>query len=201
MEYAIGGVKPIVADLANYSAIRLLHIGHPQYRQGPQAKSSLQPEVPGGLGCVTQLRNGSMTQLGNISCGQSETVGWSTSCPTTTIVNGQLHRACRTRFSGVCWLYARALFHNLDPPRPLGMIESNFGGTSDTLWSSPTALAKCGNDTRNNQQHPNSVANLWFTMIGPLLRSTISAVVWCAFLARLFLYIIYLQILWFIMDA
>ena len=46
--------------------------------------------------------------LNNASCGQSESVGWSTPCTNMTNV-----RTCRERFSAICWLYARAVYANL----------------------------------------------------------------------------------------
>jgi hypothetical protein len=48
---------------------------------------------------------------------------------------------------GVCvgWFFGRDLYKSLTPPRPLGLIETNVGGTPDQHWSSPEALAKCKN--------------------------------------------------------
>jgi len=44
-------------------------------------------------------------------------------------------------FSGVCWLFGRDLFRKYG--RPIGLIESDYGGTRVEAWSSPDALSKC----------------------------------------------------------
>ena len=49
---------------------------------------------------------------------------WSKPCTTTnnkTLCN-------RGGFSAACWFYGRDIFDKLDPPRPLGLIETNVGG-------------------------------------------------------------------------
>lgn len=47
-----------------------------------------------------------------------------------------------THFSAVCWLYGKLLFEELG--YPIGLIDTNWGGTPVEAWSSPDALAKCG---------------------------------------------------------
>jgi len=44
-------------------------------------------------------------------------------------------------FSAVCWLYGKYLSQHLN--YPLGLIETNWGGTAIEAWSSPDALAVC----------------------------------------------------------
>lgn len=44
-------------------------------------------------------------------------------------------------FSAVCWLYGRDLYDTYKVP--IGLISSDWGGTSIDKWSSPDALAKC----------------------------------------------------------
>jgi len=44
-------------------------------------------------------------------------------------------------FSAVCWLFGRDLF--LKYGRPIGLINSNYGGTRVEAWSSPDALSRC----------------------------------------------------------
>ena len=85
-------------------------------------------------------------------------------------------RTCRGSFSAVCWMMGRALFAALDPPRPIGLMQASWGGTSDTLWSSPTALAQCGlYDAANDNS---SKTTLWNSAVVPLLRTTIRSAVW-----------------------
>ena len=101
-----------------------------------------------------------MPCLGNVSCGQAMSNGWGPPCNTS--LPGT--KGCRAKFSAVCWLFGKDLAANLVPKRPLGLIESSFGGTADEDWSSPDALVKCG--TRKSSV-------LWYGMIYPLLRTTI----------------------------
>ena len=93
--------------------------------------------------------------------------GWQQPCPQ--------GKWCDTGFSAVCWLFARDISLKLDPPRPLGMIETNVGGTPDEKWSSPDALAHC-NLTSNNPHDGRS--SLWNGMVVPLLNTTIKGAIW-----------------------
>jgi len=45
-------------------------------------------------------------------------------------------------FSGLCLLYAMELSPHLNS-RPIGLVETDFGGTAIESWSSPDALAEC----------------------------------------------------------
>ncbi|KAK3591308.1 hypothetical protein CHS0354_004358 [Potamilus streckersoni] len=44
-------------------------------------------------------------------------------------------------FSSVCWLYGKNLYPHIQ--KPIGLIESSWGGTIIEAWSSHDALAKC----------------------------------------------------------
>ena len=55
---------------------------------------------------------------------------------TTGYVTGSIEQ-----FSAVCFLFARDLQKRLN--YPIGLIESNWGGTPIELWSSTDALAQC----------------------------------------------------------
>ena len=44
-------------------------------------------------------------------------------------------------FSALCWLYGKQL--NEHRGYPIGLVESNWGGTPIEAWSSTRALAKC----------------------------------------------------------
>eukprot|EP01052_Picozoa_sp_SAG31_P048278 SAG31_NODE_10029_length_1193_cov_2.914991_1_plen_313_part_01 len=47
------------------------------------------------------------------------------------------------KFSATCWFTFRDVYKALESPRPIGLIETNVGGTPDQHWSSPEALDKC----------------------------------------------------------
>ena len=83
---------------------------------------------------------------------------------------------CHSEFSAVCWMMGRALFAALDPPRPIGLMQATWGGTSDTLWSSPVALAQCG--LYDAATDNSTKTTLWNSAVVPLLRSTIRTAVW-----------------------
>ena len=44
-------------------------------------------------------------------------------------------------FSAVCWLYGKNIHKALNVP--IGLLDTNWGGTPVEAWSSPDALAKC----------------------------------------------------------
>ncbi|XP_052801318.1 sialate O-acetylesterase-like [Mya arenaria] len=78
-------------------------------------------------------------------------------------------------FSAVCLLYALELAPHLQ--RPLGLVETNWGGTPVESWSSPDALAKCPQQKRRaiNAYTPSA---LWNGMVAPLLPMTIYGAIW-----------------------
>ncbi|OWF44709.1 sialate O-acetylesterase-like [Mizuhopecten yessoensis] len=82
-------------------------------------------------------------------------------------------RSSLTSFSAVCWLFGKRLSSQFG--YPIGLIESNFGGTKIELWSSPDALSQC-----SSRKRANNIANsgLWNGMISPLLRNTIYGTIW-----------------------
>jgi len=45
-------------------------------------------------------------------------------------------------FSAVCWLYGSYLYDELKIP--IGLVDSDWGGTPVEAWSSPRALEECG---------------------------------------------------------
>eukprot|EP00937_MAST-01D_sp_MAST-1D-sp2_P000996 g996.t1 len=101
--------------------------------------------------------------------------GWSPPCPFSNTTNSTL--CSRSGFSAVCWFFGRDTFDALPAAakRPIGLVESNVGGTPVEHWSSPAALARCRNPA-GGRYHPDSV--LWNGMIVPLLNTTIKGAVW-----------------------
>jgi sialate O-acetylesterase len=83
------------------------------------------------------------------------------------------------RFSAMCWFFGRDMYAALTPKVPVGLIETNVGGTPDQHWSSPDALQQCkghGNSWDWPDNFTDSV--LWNGMVVPLLRTVHSGAVW-----------------------
>ncbi|KAK3092040.1 hypothetical protein FSP39_024667 [Pinctada imbricata] len=79
-------------------------------------------------------------------------------------------------FSALCWLYGKQLSQHLQ--YPIGLVESNWGGTVIEAWSSSDALARCPVKTGKRDLDKNSHSVLYDGMIYPLLRNTIKGVIW-----------------------
>lgn len=93
-------------------------------------------------------------------------------------------------FSAVCWVFARHLHDKFKTP--IGLVQSNWGGTPVECWSSPGALSACGLGkgessvgfgtvrklfySENDAPTENSV--LWNAMIHPILNMTIKGAIW-----------------------
>ena len=77
--------------------------------------------------------------------------------------------------SAVCFLYAAYVYDVTGVP--MGLVDSDFGGTIIEAWSSPEALEAC-----NVQPHgtgdKNSNTVLWNAMINPLLRVSLKGFLW-----------------------
>ncbi|XP_048239907.1 sialate O-acetylesterase-like [Haliotis rufescens] len=76
-------------------------------------------------------------------------------------------------FSAVCWFFGEYLY--TDRKYPIGLIESNWGGTPIQAWSSPDALVACSHHTKRG---PGANSVLWNPMISPLLDLTIYGAIW-----------------------
>ncbi|XP_052802059.1 sialate O-acetylesterase-like [Mya arenaria] len=85
------------------------------------------------------------------------------------------HDAHTRVFSAVCLMYALELAPHLQ--RPLGLVETNWGGTPVEAWSSPDALAKCPQHKRR-AVNAHSPSALWNGMVAPLLPMTIYGAIW-----------------------
>ncbi|GFR98150.1 sialate O-acetylesterase [Elysia marginata] len=78
-------------------------------------------------------------------------------------------------FSAVCWLYGKYIHKALGIP--IGLVDTNWGGTPVEAWSSPDALAKC-NLTSKVVNGPQTNSVLWNAMVHPLLGMTIYGAIW-----------------------
>eukprot|EP00947_MAST-08B_sp_MAST-8B-sp1_P001432 g1432.t1 len=85
------------------------------------------------------------------------------------------------RFSAACWFFGRDLYKSLSPPRPIGLMETNVGGTPDMHWSSPDALAACSPPALTKPwAFPAGFKDsvLWNGKVVPLTRTTITGAIW-----------------------
>ncbi|XP_053397524.1 sialate O-acetylesterase-like isoform X2 [Mercenaria mercenaria] len=77
-------------------------------------------------------------------------------------------------FSAVCLLYAMNIAPHIN--RPIGLVQTAYGGTMIEAWSSPDAIATCGlHDRKGAVVGP---LELWNAMLFPLLKMTIYGVLW-----------------------
>ena len=92
--------------------------------------------------------------------------------------------AARLRgMSAVCFLYARSL-HQLwqadgQEPVPLGLVDSDWGGTRVEAWSPPQSLESCDAPLQCNEEAPQNCPNrLYNAMIHPLARVALKGFLW-----------------------
>ena len=145
------------AAMRSYPDIRLLHVGQ---WDGGRGGHPLTPHTPQG-------------DIQPYPFSGQPNLNWTTPC---TNMSDPSSQTCRKKFSAVCWMYGRALFRALDPPRPVGLMQATWGGTSVTQWSSATALARCG--AYDAAADHTSRTTLWNSAVVPLLRTTIRTIVW-----------------------
>eukprot|EP00490_Sorites_sp_Unknown_P005813 CAMPEP_0114673230 /NCGR_PEP_ID=MMETSP0191-20121206/44337_1 /TAXON_ID=126664 /ORGANISM="Sorites sp." /LENGTH=272 /DNA_ID=CAMNT_0001937639 /DNA_START=449 /DNA_END=1264 /DNA_ORIENTATION=- len=87
-----------------------------------------------------------------------------------------------TYFSAVCWFFGKNLYNTLQ--YPIGLIDTDWGGTPIRDWMSPDAIKQCPNETiilSNNSDNVGGPAGdsiLWNSMIYPFLSMTIKGVIW-----------------------
>lgn len=72
--------------------------------------------------------------------------------------------------SATCYLYGLHLHKALKVP--VGLLNTNWGGTIIQSWTTPAALTQCGDSTAMQASH------LYNAMIAPLLNQTIKGAVW-----------------------
>lgn len=87
-------------------------------------------------------------------------------------------------FSAVCWLYGKYLYQKL--LYPIGLVDTDWGGTPIEAWSSPEALAQCDSSKETGKKNtyvgkdpkPGERSVLWNSMIHPFLNMTIYGAIW-----------------------
>ncbi|KAH3856804.1 sialate O-acetylesterase-like [Dreissena polymorpha] len=80
------------------------------------------------------------------------------------------------KFSAVCLIFAIELSQHVT--QPLGMVETNWGGTPIEAWSSPEALAACPQQKKKRAIDQNLPSVLYNGMIAPILPMTIFGAIW-----------------------
>ncbi|XP_025099241.1 sialate O-acetylesterase-like [Pomacea canaliculata] len=76
-------------------------------------------------------------------------------------------------FSAVCWLFAEYLYPHLN--YPIGLIESQYGGTPIEAWSPPEAIKDCASIAKRG---PGNDSVLWNGMLNPILGTTFLGALW-----------------------
>jgi len=86
--------------------------------------------------------------------------------------------------SAVCFLFARNIQDMMqaegDPVVPLGMVDSDWGGTPIEAWSTQETLDMCDIPTQNcNEESPqNCNSRLYNAMINPLKKNAVKGFLW-----------------------
>jgi len=101
-------------------------------------------------------------------------------------------------FSATCWFFGKETYKKRR--YPIGLIDSDWGGTRDEAWSSPEALKVCNASIPSPTEgdldsalryvqpdqlgavqagpDPNTASVLWNAMVVPFLRTSIKGAVW-----------------------
>ncbi|XP_065346024.1 LOW QUALITY PROTEIN: sialate O-acetylesterase-like [Cloeon dipterum] len=80
-------------------------------------------------------------------------------------------------FSALCMLFGERLSQALGNSRPIGLIDSSWGGTDIEAWFSPRVPIYCLTPP-NNGIDQNSESALWNGMIAPLTKTSVRGVIW-----------------------
>eukprot|EP00090_Calanus_glacialis_P034275 TRINITY_DN57430_c0_g1_i1.p1 TRINITY_DN57430_c0_g1~~TRINITY_DN57430_c0_g1_i1.p1 ORF type:complete len:486 (+),score=94.70 TRINITY_DN57430_c0_g1_i1:160-1458(+) len=85
--------------------------------------------------------------------------------------------------SAICYLFARNIQDMMqaegDDPVPLGMVDSDWGGTPIESWSSQETLDVCDARAECTEEYPQRCdSRLWNAMINPLKRNAVKGFLW-----------------------
>lgn len=91
-----------------------------------------------------------------------------------------------TYFSATCWFFGKNLYDHLK--YPIGLVDSDWGGTPVEAWSSHDALTKCNKGSATyllvhptkarEDPNPHTPSVLWNAMIHPFLNMSIKGAIW-----------------------
>ena len=144
MQYSIAAIRDVIAErdrAAQYPNLRLLTVGQFNASATPQPDIAPHPFVPwwgGGTGQTVE-------QPWSVANGTS---GPRDHSRTSVMANGGFGY-----FSAICWVFGRQLSDALSPPTPngtatgaipIGLISSNWGGTTIERWAPDDAFRACG---------------------------------------------------------
>ena len=73
-------------------------------------------------------------------------------------------------FSATCWFFGRDIYDHVK--YPIGLVDTDWGGTPVESWSSPDALAKCFKQPQYVASMSHSSMLISYHSLGRLLRST-----------------------------
>jgi hypothetical protein len=68
-------------------------------------------------------------------------------------LNYNLVAATVSRYSAVCWLYGKYLSQHFN--YPIGLVDTDWGGTRIEAWSSPDALSACSGTSGRRKRWAN----------------------------------------------
>jgi len=97
---------------------------------------------------------------------------WKTSSPEA------LSGAWDNGFSAVCYFYGRNLYVALKGAVPIGLIETNWGGTRVETWMSEDARKVCNDTDISSSNDPNAASHMWNGQVVPLLKYNILGAIW-----------------------
>jgi len=78
-------------------------------------------------------------------------------------------------YSAVCWLFAKNLF--IKYGKPIGLVQTCWGGTRIEAWSSPQALSQCFS-TVSPGEGANAATALYNAMIHPFIPMPVFGAIW-----------------------
>lgn len=137
-----------------------------------------------GYGCVENAGEEIQRMADYTHMRLLEDGGRGSDVPVTDARNGGWHAPTERDggFSAMCWFFGRNLYAALNkqgPTTPVGLIETNVGGTPDQHWSSPDALSQCKHLNKPWEWPDNFTDSvLWNGKVVPYLRNTIKGAVW-----------------------
>ncbi|KAF4532321.1 hypothetical protein B566_EDAN003624 [Ephemera danica] len=80
-------------------------------------------------------------------------------------------------FSALCLMFGERMSDSLGNTRPIGLIDSTWGGTRIESWISTSVTSYC-NTPPDNSANQNGDHNLWNAMIKPLTNFAVRGAIW-----------------------